>query len=393
MIQRLLNFFKRRPTASAEPVAFFRSTGEPVVLDQKIPRADLDPDAVKILQRLTRFRHTAFLVGGCVRDLLLGLKPKDFDIGTSATPRQIKRLFRNSRIIGRRFRLAHVYFHGGKIIEVATFRALDRDDDASEDSENDSDNDLMIRDDNQFGSPTDDALRRDFTINQLFYDLEKGHVVDHCGGLEDLKKRLVRTIGDPVVRFREDPIRILRAIKFAARLDLSIEAKTLAALRKTKSDIPRAAPPRVLEEINRFCQGGKSHRSFELLFEYGVMEVILPEITKLYGSDDRCRTLLLELLTELDVQTARGNVPQTGEILALLLLPGMRRKIGWSDSGTATQPRDLHVRDYIDEQLRPLAIRLAWCRTTAFDAARCAASCVAPLTRRQYGSLRRSPAR
>lgn len=357
MIQRLLNFFKRRPTASAQPAAFRQATGEPVVLDRQIPRADLDPDAVKILQRLTRYRHQAFLVGGCVRDLLLGLKPKDFDIGTSATPRQIKRLFRNSRIIGRRFRLAHVYFRGGKLIEVATFRALDRDDDTAEDGD-DSEADLMIRDDNQFGSPSDDALRRDFTINQLFYDLEKGHVIDHAGGLEDLEKRLVRTIGDPVVRFREDPIRILRAIKFAARLDLNIEATTLEALRKTKSDIPRAAPPRVLEEINRFCQGGKSQRSFELLFEYGVMEVILPEISALYGSDDRCRTLLLELLTKLDAETARGNVPQTGEILALLLLPGMRKLLGWSDSGEATQPRGVQVRDAIDERLRPLAIRL-----------------------------------
>src|SRR6185503_17511295 len=173
---------------------------------------------VRIIKRLTRFDHTAYLVGGCVRDLLLDRQPKDFDIGTSATPRQIKRLFSNCRIIGRRFRLAHVYFQNGKIIEVATFRARDNGDAAPEPVE-DEPSDLLIRDDNVFGTPEEDALRRDFTINALFYDVNAETVIDHADGVGDVLRRLVRTIGDPVVRFKEDPIRILRAIKFAARLD------------------------------------------------------------------------------------------------------------------------------------------------------------------------------
>src|SRR6185436_6701804 len=186
----------------------------------------------------TRFDHTAYLVGGCVRDLLVGRKPKDFDIATTATPRQVRRAFSNCRIIGRRFRLAHVYFQNGKVIEVATFRARDVRDpeefvENGSDGE-DGDADILIRDDNVFGTPEEDALRRDFTINALFYDVNKETVLDHAEGLADLRRRSVRTIGDPATRFREDPIRILRAIKFAARLDFVIEAKTLAALRLTR---------------------------------------------------------------------------------------------------------------------------------------------------------------
>ena len=206
--------------------------------------SDLDPDAVKIVQRLTRFEHRAYLVGGCVRDLLLERRPKDFDIATSATPRQIKRVFRNCRIIGRRFRLAHIYFQNGKIIEVATFRGLDGNglDAAPADKK-----DLLIRDDNVFGTAEEDALRRDFTINSLFYDLNNQDVLDHADGMGDLRRKLIRTIGDPEIRFREDPIRILRAIKFAARLGFGIEPKTLAAVHKTRDEVPKAAAPRVLD--------------------------------------------------------------------------------------------------------------------------------------------------
>jgi poly(A) polymerase len=240
---------KARP-AKADPPPIHRG---PSVVHRPIPRGDLDPDAVKIVQRLTRFDHSAYLVGGCVRDLLLDRRPKDFDLGTSATPRQVKRLFRNCRIIGRRFRLAHIYFQNGKVIEVATFRAHEGNGSSTTGR---GGQDLMIRDDNQFGTPEEDALRRDFTINSLFYDVNDGTVLDHADGLSDLRRRLVRTIGDPEIRFREDPIRILRAIKFAARLDFEIEPETLKALKRTRKEIPKAAAPRILEEINRFCRGG-----------------------------------------------------------------------------------------------------------------------------------------
>ncbi|MBZ5639263.1 MAG: hypothetical protein LAO51_10990, partial [Acidobacteriia bacterium] len=199
------------PVAEASPPAPVPIRHGPRVVHHRIEPAELDQDAVRILQRLTRFDHAAYLVGGCVRDLLLGRRPKDFDIGTSATPRQIKRLFSNCRIIGRRFRLAHVYFQNGKIIEVATFRAYDGDE--AEGGAEPGRKDLLIREDNVFGSVEEDALRRDFTINALLYDVGSCNVLDHADGLSDLRRRLVRTIGDPEVRFREDPIRILRAIK------------------------------------------------------------------------------------------------------------------------------------------------------------------------------------
>jgi poly(A) polymerase len=328
----------------------------PKVVHRPIERHHLDPDAVKIVQRLTRFEHTAYLVGGCVRDALLDRKPKDFDIGTSATPRQIKRVFRNCRIIGRRFRLAHIYFQNGKIIEVATFRALDEPaaDDAGDDSR-----DLMIRDDNVFGTPEEDALRRDFTINQLFYDLGDDTVIDHAGGLDDLRRRLVRTIGEPERRFREDPIRSLRAIKFAARLDFDIEKATLQGIRSTRQDLHKAAPPRVLEEINRFCRGGAARRSFELLKETDVLDVILPEIAKGCGARPESWSLLIDLLRRMDVtRFDTDREIRTGEILAVLLLPVLTRVVGWVPNEAPPAIRALEAREMVEENLRSLAQRL-----------------------------------
>ncbi len=326
----------------------------PRVVHQPIPRSDLDPDAVKIINRLTRFEHGAYLVGGCVRDLLLERKPKDFDIGTSATPRQIKRLFRNCRIIGRRFRLAHIYFQNGKIIEVATFRAQNEEDEGG----NGGGGDLLIRDDNLFGTMEEDALRRDFTINSLFYDVNQGNVLDHADGLGDLRRRLVRTIGDPTIRFREDPIRILRAIKFAARLDFKIEPETLKALRRTRDEIPKAAPPRILEEINRFCRGGAARRSFELLRENEIFEIIAPEIVERLNGEPQRWGLLYALLDSIDTGSQNGGDVTTGQILANLVLPAVAEPLGWRPDGTVERNEKLDVRAVVDEVLRPLALRL-----------------------------------
>lgn len=321
----------------------------PKVVHRPIAESDLDADAVKIVRRLTRFDHTAYLVGGCVRDVLVGRAPKDFDIGTSATPRQVKRAFRNCRIIGRRFRLAHIYFQGGKIIEVATFRASDADD---------SDGDLLIRDDNVFGTPEEDALRRDFTVNQLFYDLANETVIDHAGGLDDLRRKTIRTIGDPDVRLREDPIRILRAIKFAARLDFSIEAGTAAAIARTREDIPKAAPPRILEELNRFCQGGAARKSFDLLRETGVFEVVLPEFASDYADSPEANALLARFLDAIDRRVEQGESATTGTLLIALVLPTVARAFGWAPDGSVDPPKGLDVRELTDERLRPMALRL-----------------------------------
>jgi poly(A) polymerase len=361
-IKELLNRRSRRPSAAAPAdgappteAAKPRVQVAPRAVHRPIPRSDLDPDAVKIVHRLTRFDHSAYLVGGCVRDLLLERKPKDFDIGTSATPRQIKRLFRNSRIIGRRFRLAHIYFQQGKIIEVATFRALNGDD--GDDAER-AENDLLIREDNQFGTPEEDALRRDFTVNALFYDISRETVLDHADGLGDLRRRLIRTIGDPEVRFREDPIRILRAIKFAARLDFEIEAKTLSALQRTRQEIPKAAAPRILEEINRFCRGGEARRSFELLRKHGIFEIVLPEIARSYRERPESGKILGALLDDIDRLQAKGREVPTGAIFAALLLPALYEELGWSADGEVRPMKGLDVRALADPVLRPLAVRL-----------------------------------
>ena len=182
--------------------------------------ARVDPDVQKVLRRLVRHNHEAYLVGGCVRDLLLDRRPKDFDVATSARPEEVRELFRNSRIIGRRFRLVHVLFQGGKVIEVATFRRNPKEE--TDEPSLPGGDELLIRSDNVFGEASDDALRRDFTINALFYDIEKRQILDWVGGMEDVRRRVVHTIGDPETRFREDPVRILRALKFAGRLDLGI---------------------------------------------------------------------------------------------------------------------------------------------------------------------------
>src|SRR5579872_704936 len=244
----------------------------------------IDPDAAKVVRRLERAGYQAYLVGGCVRDLLLDGKPKDFDIATSARPEDVRALFRNCRIIGRRFRLAHILFGGGKVIEVATFRrnpAME----APEEESSEVFDDLLIRSDNVFGEAHEDALRRDFTMNALFYDLNRRQVLDWCGGMHDVQRRTIHTIGEPMVRFREDPIRILRAVKFASRLDLGIAPDVYDAMVSTRDDLAKAARPRVFEEILRLLLTS-AHRSMWLLWETGAMAVLLPELAAFLDDEE-----------------------------------------------------------------------------------------------------------
>lgn len=232
----------------------------------------IDPDAMKVVRRLLNAGHEAYLVGGCVRDLYLGLAPKDFDVATSATPEAIRKLFRNSRVIGRRFKLAHVFF-GPKIIETSTFRTAPEQDD----------DDPLITHDNEWGSVEDDARRRDFTINGLFYDVDARDIVDFVDGMADLDRRVVRTIGDPELRFREDPVRMIRAIKFAARLGFRIEDATWEALLEVAPDIVRSSRARLLEEIYKLLRSGASRRCFEMLLKTGLLHRIMPEYTGQFG--------------------------------------------------------------------------------------------------------------
>jgi poly(A) polymerase len=245
--------------------------------DAFLEESAIDADAAKVVRRLERNGFQAYLVGGCIRDLLLSGRPKDFDVATSARPEDVRNLFRNCRIIGRRFRLAHVLFGAGKVIEVATFRKNPQDID---------DEDLLIRSDNVFGEAHEDAIRRDFTINALFYDLDRRQVLDWCGGMEDILKRTIRTINEPSVRFREDPVRILRAIKFAARLDLGIEPTVYDAMISHRDELARAARPRVYEEVLRLLRHGASHRSMWIMWESGVMSVLIPELAAFLDDEE-----------------------------------------------------------------------------------------------------------
>ena len=216
--------------------------------DHPVSRRNIDINAVKVLNRLHRAGFKSYLVGGAVRDLLLGRRPKDFDVGTDARPQQIRRLFRNSRIIGRRFRLAHVYFREG-IIEVSTFRGTpDPEGQAAAPGE------ILITDDNVFGSPAEDASRRDFTVNALIYDISDFSVIDFVGGIEDLERGLIRTIGDPDVRFQEDPVRMLRACEMAGRLGFEIDADTRDAIVRQRREIAKASAPRMAEEIGQILE-------------------------------------------------------------------------------------------------------------------------------------------
>jgi poly(A) polymerase len=255
--------------------------------EHPISRQHIDADALKVLYRLRQFNHIAYLVGGSVRDLFLGRTPKDFDIGTSAHPYQVKRLFRNCWIIGRRFRLAHVKF-GPKTIEVATFRRQVPAGTEEEPvvvapvptpaGEAVEDPDLLIHHDNTFGTPEEDAFRRDFTLNALFYDIETRSIIDYVGGLQDIRAGVIRCIGVPEDRFQEDPVRMLRAVSLAARLDFVIDAPILRAIERYHGELARSAPARLMEEIYKVLRAGFAEKAFLMLVETGLLAAIAPEV-------------------------------------------------------------------------------------------------------------------
>jgi poly(A) polymerase len=320
--------------------------------DVELNEDSIDADAAKVVRRLERAGFQAYLVGGCVRDLLLVGRPKDFDVATSARPDDVRGLFRNCRIIGRRFRLAHVLFGGGKVVEVATFR---RNPGAGE---GDEDEDLLIRSDNVFGEAHEDALRRDFTINALFYDLDRRQVLDWCGGLEDVKRRRIRTIGDPTVRFREDPVRILRAIKFAARADLGIDPAVYDAMVHNRGELARAARPRLFEEILRLMRAGSAHRSMWLLWEVGAMAVLVPELAAFLddeeatsGGSDR----FFRKMSYVDAKTSELGALDDVVLMTALLYEPLEEAISGS--------RDIMIA--VNEFLDPVIERIAMPRRVA----------------------------
>jgi poly(A) polymerase len=237
--------------------------------EHSISRRDIDENALRVLYRLSSHGYHAYLVGGGVRDLLLGKKPKDYDVGTDARPSRLKKIFRNCRIIGRRFRIAHVFFPNGQIIEVSTFR---RGAQRVIKTQNGS-----FISDNEYGTPREDALRRDITINGLFYDIESFSVIDYVGGVQDLKDRIIRTISDPEPSFLEDPVRMIRVQRHAARTGFQIEASTLQAIFRHRQEIRTANTARLLEEMLKDLKGGAAEPFFRLMMETHLLDSLLPQ--------------------------------------------------------------------------------------------------------------------
>ncbi len=303
---------ERRPPAPVLDPDLPRPTHEPEIELERI-----DPDAVKTVSRLRHVGHQAYLVGGCVRDLLLGRTPKDFDVATSAHPGEVRAIFRNCRLIGRRFRLAHVYFRGGKVVEVATFRKnpVDVGDDVPQDG------DLLITRDNVFGTAEEDAVRRDFTVNGLFYDVFSGEVIDYVGGRPDLEAHRIATIGDPEIRMREDPVRALRAVRFAARLGFAIDPECFAAMRRHAGELARCAPPRVLEETFKILRCGNAARALELLRASGALPVVLPALAEhLDRRGEEGRRSVQAHLAALDALVRSGAEVSDAVLLGALLV-------------------------------------------------------------------------
>ena len=280
--------------------------------EHPISRKNIDPDVLRILYRLHNHGFLAYLVGGCVRDLLLGKTPKDFDAATDAHPRQIRDLFRNSRLIGRRFRLAHVFFPGGKYIEVSTFRRH---------SEFDSSNpETHPQADNTFGTPAEDAFRRDITINGIFYNIADFSLVDYVGGLEDLQRGSIRCIGDPEEKFVQDPVRMIRVIRHAARTGFPIEENTYRSLLSHVEKIRLCSPARVRDEFLRELREGSTQESIRLMIETGMLFALFPSFLGPL-KEQRERQDFLLFAAALD-SLRLSEIPVPDEFyLALFLLP------------------------------------------------------------------------
>ena len=319
-----------------------------------ISRRDISPNALRVLYRLREAGFGAYLVGGAVRDLLVGGHPKDFDVATDATPEQVKQLFRNCRLIGRRFRLAHVVF-GREIIEVATFRA--NSDDGSGDRE--VDNGRLVRD-NVYGSIEDDAVRRDFTCNALYYAIEDFSVRDYVGGFEDVQARVMKLIGDPEQRYREDPVRMLRAVRLAAKLGFSIDEGTANPIPRLAGLLAEAAPARLFEEILKLFLSGHAVASFEGLEHYGLFATLFPESGAALRSNrsGALRRMLVEGLRNTDARVAADEPVSPAFLFALLLWPAFcKTLIGLQAQGVHAEEAQRRAADRVTlHQLERVAL-------------------------------------
>lgn len=355
---------------------------QPVVIsraEHTISRSNISPNALKVLYRLHNAGFRACLVGGGVRDLLLGLEPKDFDISTDARPEQVKQVFRNCRLIGRRFLLAHVHF-GNEIIEVATFRAQHNPDEDDEDAAAVRlDAHGLILSDNVFGTIEDDAWRRDFTVNALYYDIADFSVLDYVGGMADLDAGVLRLIGDPEQRYREDPVRMLRAVRFAAKLGFRLHPDTEAPIHRLAHLLRQVAPARLFDELLKLLLSGQAVQTFELLRLYGLFRYLLPLTDRCLGqpSQSLARALLVRALSNTDQRIAVAK-PVTPAFLYATLLwgPVASRQQRLIDDGVTPAEALQSAADVIIEQQSrhtalprryTLAMREIWALQNRFE--------------------------
>jgi poly(A) polymerase len=300
--------------------------------EHHIERESISSEALAVHRGLREAGFEAYLVGGCVRDLLLGYEPKDFDVSTNARPEQIHALFRRSRIVGRRFQIVHVR-SGRDVIEVSTFRrhhGTEPDTDSEEPTADEStvhaESGMLLRD-NVFGNVEEDALRRDFTINGLYYDPDSNTVLDFSTGVEDLERRLLRVIGIPEIRFQEDPVRMLRAMRFAAKLSFDLEASAIAAIRTCNRLLEQVPPARMFDEVLKLLLSGRGEETFVLLDKFGLFAPLFPQTARALGTDPEERSLVIHALRNSDERIAQGKSVTPAFLFAALLWPAVDQKV------------------------------------------------------------------
>tara|TARA_R110000822_G_scaffold226254_10_gene358942 strand:+ start:15846 stop:17198 length:1353 start_codon:yes stop_codon:yes gene_type:complete len=328
MLKKLSKMFRRRsPTAVNEP-HIISSEQHPLSPEQ------ISAGARKVVEQLSSDGYEAFLVGGCVRDLLMGLKPKDFDVATDATPEQVNQLFRRSRIVGRRFQIVHVRM-GSEIIEVTTFRAHHTDKKNNRDDSRRSSKGMLLRD-NIFGSINDDASRRDFTMNALYYHPQDNSIYDYADGLPDIEQRLIHIIGSPVERYREDPVRMLRAIRFAAKLGFQIEDNTAAAITKVHNLLADIPPARLFDEVLKLLMNGHALVTFHLLRQYQLFGILFPATEEALANDPGYYLPFVEkALTNTDIRIRSGMRVTPAFLFAALLWPALKELSKQFEQGDA----------------------------------------------------------
>ncbi len=357
------NTLPMKPTAGMQTTQPRDGKLEPRVLqrdEHNISRRNISKGALNVIYDLTKAGFEAYLVGGGIRDLMLGMSPKDFDVATNATPEQIKALFRRSRIVGRRFRIVHVRF-GREVIEVTTFRAGQNDPEQSnsplDTSQVTSESGMLLRD-NVFGSVEEDALRRDFTINALYYSIDGFRVIDYAGGLADLENRLIRIIGDPETRYLEDPVRMLRALRFAAKLNFNVESDTLAPLSRLAPALREVSSARLFDEVNKLLLNESAVECLKLVIDHGLFHELFPKVGPRLTAHPGYLDILLAAL-ENTASRVQAQKPVTPAFLfAALLWPRVHQLCEENIADGCTPQRAMQMAGFqaIDEQVLTITI-------------------------------------